>query len=302
MTFAQLLVFIEVARREHVTDAARALNMTQSAVSAAISAMEERHGVKLFERVGRRIALSAEGRSFLPGARRLVDEMRAAERVLADLADGTSGTLAIQASQTVASYWLPPILMRHRKRFPGVEIALSVGNTTSVAEAVEAGRADLGIVEGDIGDSALIREPVAIDRLSVVAGAGHEWADGRILGAADLAAASWILRENGSGTRAALEADLAALGIDPGTLQVALELPSNEACAAALVESQAITALSERAVRYRIAEGSVVRLPVELPGREFSIVRDGKRSPTRAVTTMMAFLREAERPGRVRPG
>ncbi len=295
MTFAQLTVFLEVARRQHVTGAADALNMTQSAVSAAIAALEERHGLKLFERVGRRIALSAAGRRFLPDAERLVDQMRAAERVLSDLADGTTGAVSIHASQTVASYWLPPILTRHRRDYPGVEITLSVGNTSSVAEAVEGGKADLGLIEGEIATDGLIREPVAIDRLCVVAASGHEWADGRPLRPADLARASWILRESGSGTRSAFEADLAALGVDPSGLHVLLELPSNEACAAALVVSDALTALSERAVRYRIAEGSVARLPIELPGREFSVIRDRKRAPTRSVATMLTLLREAER-------
>ena len=72
MTLEQLRIFIAVAERQHVTEAARALNLTQSATSAAIAALEERHNVRLFDRVGRGIMLTDLGRSFLPEARAVV--------------------------------------------------------------------------------------------------------------------------------------------------------------------------------------------------------------------------------------
>src|SRR3546814_12977941 len=77
MTLDQLRIFVAVAEREHVTQAARALNLTQSAVSAAIATLEDRHGAHLFDRVGRGIALTEAGRSFLPAARPVLARLAA---------------------------------------------------------------------------------------------------------------------------------------------------------------------------------------------------------------------------------
>jgi len=82
MTLDQLRVFVAVAEREHVTRAAEAMSLTQSAVSAAIASLESHYGVALFHRVGRRIVLSEEGRLFLEEARAVIARATAAERVL----------------------------------------------------------------------------------------------------------------------------------------------------------------------------------------------------------------------------
>jgi DNA-binding transcriptional LysR family regulator len=103
MTLEQLRIFIAVAECEHVTHAAQKLNLTQSAVSAAVSALELRHTVKLFSRVGRGIELTDAGRLFLDEARAILARTRAAEVALAELNGLERGTLAIHASQTIAS-------------------------------------------------------------------------------------------------------------------------------------------------------------------------------------------------------
>src|SRR3569623_149713 len=120
LTLEQLRIFVAVAEREHVTQAARALNLTQSAVSAAVSAIESRHGVKLFDRVGRRIELTEGGRTFLTEARAVLARAAAAETVRSDLAGLKRGAVTLAASQTVASYWLPPLMARYRAAFPGI--------------------------------------------------------------------------------------------------------------------------------------------------------------------------------------
>src|SRR5262249_10184228 len=107
MTLEQLRIFEAVAQREHVTRAAEALNLTQSAVSAAIAALEDRHAVALFSRVGRRIELTDAGRLFLDEASAVLARARAAELALSEIAGLERGALTIYASQTIASYSLP---------------------------------------------------------------------------------------------------------------------------------------------------------------------------------------------------
>src|ERR1700674_1853491 len=122
MTLDQLRVFVAVAERQHVTRAAEALNLAQSAVSASIAGLEARHGTKLFHRVGRGIELTEAGGVFLNEARAVLARAEAAELVLSELGDLKRGTLAVQASQTIASYWLPRHLVAFRRAYPGIDI------------------------------------------------------------------------------------------------------------------------------------------------------------------------------------
>src|SRR6185437_5998190 len=167
MTLEQLRLFVAVAEREHVTRAAQAIHRTQSAVSAAIAGLEQQSGVILFHRVGRRIALTEEGRMFLVEARAVVAQADAAERALADLVGMKRGSLSIMASQTIASYWLPPKLVAFRARHPQVAIKALAGNTADVAGAVAEGRVEIGLVEGAVHDPLLEQTEVGRDRLMI---------------------------------------------------------------------------------------------------------------------------------------
>ncbi|WP_323040129.1 LysR substrate-binding domain-containing protein [Gemmobacter sp.] len=293
MTLDQLRVFLMVAELEHVTRAAQALNMTQSAVSAAIAALESRHDVRLFDRVGRNIALTDAGRRFVPHARGVVQQAMSAAGVLADLGSGIGGGLRVQASQTVSSYWLPPHLVRYRGLYPQVVLEFAPGNTTTVVAAVLDGSADLGVVEGSVAAPDLLVETVAQDALIVLVGRHHPWADGRRLGLADLAGADWVLREGGSGTRAAFADDLGRLGLDHAKLSVLLDLPTNEACIAAVEAGGVATVLSRRAAAPHLAQGLVAEAGFDLPPRVFSAIRHRNRHLSCAGVALLELLRGA---------
>jgi DNA-binding transcriptional LysR family regulator len=291
MTLEQLRIFVAVGERGHMTRAAEALHLSQSAVSSAVAALETRHAVRLFDRVGRGLELSAAGRAFLPEAKAVLARAEAAERALQDLAGLARGSIAIHASQTIASYWLPERLVRFKTAHPNIETHLSVGNTAQVARAVREGVADLGFVEGPVDDPALRLSAVGLDRLVVVSGAGHPFAQAEALEPQRLAEARWILREPGSGTRSELEDGLRRLGVDPFTLDVALELPSNEAVAAAVAAGGGLSALSELAAAPGLASGALRRLPVELPERPFQALVHREREGGPAVKALLQACR-----------
>src|SRR5258708_27644526 len=124
MTLDQRRIFVAVAERQHVTRAAAALNLAQSAVSAAIATLEGRHGAQLFHRVGRGIELTEAGTLFLIEARAVLARAEAAELVLSELGGLKRGTLVVQASQTIAGYWLPRHLVAFHRAHPGIGIRL----------------------------------------------------------------------------------------------------------------------------------------------------------------------------------
>lgn len=290
MTLEQLRIFVEVAERQHLTQGALALNLSPSAVSTAIRTLEARHGVKLFSRVGRQIELTDTGRRFLPDARAALAAAAAAELSLTESTSLTVGTLTLQASQTVAAYWLPPVLLRFRAAYPGVTLRLDIGNTESVARTVREGGADLGFIEGEVDEPLLAMRVVAGDRLVLLTAPDHPWASGLPPTAALLADGRWILRERGSGTRSAFEASLRADGVDPEALDVVLTLPSNEAILSALSAGAYVGVASERVAAAAVAAGRLARLNYLLRPRPFRMLWHKSRYRTRAARAFEALL------------
>jgi DNA-binding transcriptional LysR family regulator len=241
--------------------------------------------------VGRRIELNGAGRVFLEEARATLARAGAAERALAELAGLQRGALALQASQTIASYWLPPLLVRFRQDYPHIDVRLEVGNTLSVADAVRAGTADMGFVEGEVADAALDAVPVGADSMAVVVAPGHPWAKKRALKAADLAGGEWVVREPGSGTRSAFEAMLAQLGVTPAGLTVALTLPSNEAVRAAVMTGRYAAGLSELVAAPYVAAGLLARARLPLPPRPFYLLRHRERHRSKAALALAQLIR-----------
>lgn len=296
MTLEQLRIFVAVAEREHLTRAAEALHLTPSATSSAIRVLEERYGIALFHRTGRRIELTEAGLAFLPEAKATLARATSADLFLTEIGGLRRGTLAIAASQTVGGYWLPPFLMRFHEAYPAIGIRMTGGNTEQAAEAVLEGRAELGIVEGDVDHPALSQRIVARDRVLVVAPAGHPLA-GRPVTPQELTGARWVLREPGSGTRSALTSVL-----DETALEIALSLPSNEAVRSAVLAGDALTAVSEYVVRDDLAAGRLVPVAFELPERAFRLLRHKERYRSRAALAFEALLADrSARPDAGRP-
>ena len=291
MTLEQLRVFVAVAERQHVTRAAEALHLTQSAVSSAVHALEAGFGVRLFHRVGRGIELSEAGRDFLDEARGVLARADGARLRLAELGGLRRGTLRIHASQTIVSYWLPRHLVAFRRVHPQVELAVRMGNTAEVAHAVREGTAEIGLIEGRIDHPGLIERDVARDQLLVVVAPDHPWATRTGgLSPSDLAGTEWVMREPGSGTRSEFEAAIAALGLDPTTLTVALELPSNEAVRGAVEAGDAATAISASVAAPSIEAGLLVSVPFDLPSRAFRSLLHAERPPSRSAEAFLAGI------------
>jgi DNA-binding transcriptional LysR family regulator len=290
MTLEQLRVFVAVAERQHVTRAAEALNLAQSAASMAIATLEARHGTRLFHRVGRGIELTEAGGLFLIEARAVLARAAAAELVLSDLGGLKRGTLAVQASQTIASYWLPRHLVAFRRAHSGIDISLAIGNTAQVAGAVHQGAADIGFIEGAIEDPMLTVEQVARDQMVIVVGVEHPWSSIDRLEPQRLIETEWVLREPGSGTRSVFEAALQTCGVSAAAVRVVLELPSNEAVRAAVEAGLGATAISASVAAPSLEAGLLHQVPFDLPVRNFHVVRHSERYRSGAVDALLEMV------------
>lgn len=291
MTLEQLRIFIAVAEKEHLTRAAHELHLTPSAVSSAIRILEDRYSVCLFNRIGRRIELTDDGRIFLDEARATLARARAAELTLSELGGLKRGSLSIFASQTIASYWLPPFLARFKAQFPSINITLHIGNTHSVAEATRNGMADLGFVEGNIHAPNLKIKHVGKDQLILVVGHAHPWIKAPPENLADLVRdGQWILREQGSGTRSVYEDALRAQGFLPEQLNIALELPSNEAVCSAVQSGIYATVISELAAAPHLLSKKLIKITLPLPQRQFLLLSHQERYRTKAAQALIDLL------------
>lgn len=290
MTLEQLRIFVGVAEREHMTKAAKALNVTQSAASAAIAALEARHDVVLFHRIGRRIELTEVGRVFLDEARAVLGRATSAEQALSEFAGLKRGTLRLVASQTIVGYWLPQYLADFRSRYPQIAVDLAIANTEQAAHSVTAGTAELGFVEGTIDDGAISHWPIAHDRLLLVGTGPVECIDNEWL-----RSARWIMRESGSGTRSTFEEALRIRGIDPELLDIALTLPSNESVLTAVEAGGGVAVLSALVVARALSNGVLHALPFEFPARPFFALRHKERYRSKPADALLDLIKENTR-------
>ena len=288
LQFAEMIVRIDQQR-----SAAEALNLTQSAVSAAIAALEERHAVALFSRVGRRIELTHAGRLFLDEARAVLARTRAAARPVGDRRPRARRPHDL-CEPDIASYWLPPRLVSFRRAHPRVTINLVARNTTEVARAVQDGAADLGLVEGRVDADDLVQQAVARDRLALVVGPTHPWASRRSVKGPDLLAAEWVLREQGSGTRSEFEEVLTLWSLSTDKLNVVLELPSNEAVRMAVEAGAGATVISRLVAEPSLRAGNLKVIAFELPERAFTALRHRERYFSKAARALLNEIRGAK--------
>ena len=289
MTLDQLRIFVEVAQRGHVTRAAEALQMSQSAASAAIASLEASCEIRLFDRVGRGIRLTDAGRIFLREARAVLDRAAMARSVLQDLA-GHPGPVAIAASLTIAAHWLPRRLAAFHAANPRVRFNVVIRNTNEVESAVVEGEANFGLVEGPTKHPALIRQRIDHDRMVLVVASNQPPLPRNAKGQLDLRAINWVIREAGSGTRLELEELAAREGLSVDDLNIFLVLPSNEAIREAIEAGAGATVISRHVVASAIASGRLTEIPIQLPQREYALVRHRNRHATPAQEALIEHL------------
>jgi DNA-binding transcriptional LysR family regulator len=283
LTLRQLEVFAALARTGSTRAAADRVARSQSAASTALAALESALGAPLFDRVGRRLVVNENGRALLPLTISLLEH---AGELQSLFSRAPPAPLRMAASFTIGEYLLPPLIARWKQAHPEATARLVIGNTSEVIDAVVAFDVDIGFIEGRQRHPDVVVRRWLADELVVFAAPGHPLA-GRKASIAELSAASWVLREPGSGTREASNRWL--LGkLQP--LRIELELGSSEAVKRVVAAGVGIGCLSRRAVAEALAAGWLVEVPARLPRpaeRALSIVVHRERRPGR---TAQAFI------------
>ena len=224
--------------------AADKLHLSQPALSMALAELEAQLGVTLFDRQRGRLYLSERGREALPLAQEILERTVELKRSAQGRSDVLDGELRLGASNTIGNYLVGDLLGAFAAAHPQVSIRLVVGNTDAIVKGVLDHALDLGCVEGAVVHADVEVRPWRDDELVICARPDHALARRKRLAARDFAGARWILREDGSGTRAMTERILASL--PPG--QTVLELGQSEAIKQAVIAGLGIAVLPAIAV------------------------------------------------------
>jgi DNA-binding transcriptional LysR family regulator len=289
-TLRQLRTFTEVARRLSFTAAAKSLHLTQPAVSMQVRQLEQAAGLPLLEQFGRRLHLTDAGRELLRYAAGISDLLREAEDAMKALQGVGGGELSIAVTST-AKYFAPRLLAEFRRNHPEARLRLAVSNREAVVRELTENTVDLAVMGRPPRGLDTEAAPFARHPIAIIAAPDHPLVGRKRLPLKRLAGETFIIRERGSGTRAAMEHVFAERGFKAGET---LEMSSNETIKQAVMAGMGIAFLSMHTIGLELRAGRLALLAVSgLPVmREWYVIhRRGKRlSP--AAQAFKSFLLE----------
>jgi len=287
MHTGQLTGFVEIARRRRLGRAANELFITQPALTARIQRLEAELGVPLFLRTPAGMRLTDPGRAFLPYARRALDAIDEGRRVVAELAAGTAGHLAIGAAPAVGTYVLPALLKRFADEHPRVRLTVRTGHSEEILGMVLADDVEIGLVRA-LRHPAIASTPLYEDALVLVANPGHRFARRRAIRAEELADVELILFDRASSYRDLTAAFLRDAGVTPAGL---MEVDNIDATKKMIEQGLGVALLPQTAVRAELGDGTLraVRIADASPPRR-QIVAIRRRDAGEATGLVAAFM------------
>lgn len=281
MELRQLKTFLTITKLGNFTQTAETLGYAQSSVTAQIQLLEESLGVKLFERLGRRITLTQEAERLIPYAEQILKLVAEAR----DMVSGTlipRGTLTIGTVESLSVTRLPKVFEEYHKRYPDVEIVLNFGVCSENLRLLRTNALDATfIIDRRVTAPEFIVEELMPEHMTVLVSPGHRLAARQRIGPADLHGESLILTEEECAYRIILENILAEAGVHP---KYKMGVNSIQAVKQFTMSGLGITLLPEAAVKQEVETGQLVQIP--WCGPEFQLItqlvyhKDKWMSPT----------------------
>ncbi len=284
-------VFITVADKKNFSKAAKALSLTQPAVSFQIQTLEQYYQTMLFDRVNRHVKLTAAGELLLDYAVHMNNLQAELERNMQQLTGHVKGELLIGASTTIGEYILPYVVGSFKQDYPDVNVTIQIMNTKDIGTAVGTKAFDLGIIEGplDLTESMLA---FLEDELVLAMPADHPLASKESITLEELKTLPYITREPGSGSRLIFEQALIDADFDIEDLNIVMELGSTTSIKSAIMGGLGISTISKWAIQDLVRTGKVVALNIEglTLTRNFNIILNSEKFQSEATGKFLDFL------------
>lgn len=267
ISLKRLRIFEATARLGKLTSAADELALSQSAASQALKELEDNLGYPLFNRVGRDLIITENGLKALPKVRQIANLVESLQK---DNLNTVSGVLRIVASETIASYLLPRLLAKFIEQYPSVKPEIHIGNTQLVVDYLAKGKANIGLIEGPAVHQYLKIEPWRTDTLQIFCHPKHPLAVKKAITVKQMKDQQWLLREQGSGTRAIFDTAIEQIGAQ---INLSMELTRQSAIKESVKAGLGLGCLSQMAIIEELESGDLVELtsPLNL-SRRFSLV------------------------------
>ncbi len=286
----QLQIFDSASRTLSFSRTSELLHLTQPAVSMQMKQLEELAGLPLFDRIGRRLHLTQAGEELARHAREVLRTIEQADEALTSLRGLQGGRIRVAVTST-AKYFSPSLISLFAKRHPGVEVRLVVANREVVIGALAANEVDLAIMGKPPDDLETVASEFAEHPFVVIAAPDHPLARRRSVPLSALAEETFLVREPGSGTRAAMERFFAGHRID---VRVGMTLDSNETIKQAVMAGMGLAFISQHTVGLELSVGALA--VVAAPGlpvmRAWNVVRLAAKRPPPAAQAFEEFMLE----------
>ena len=286
-------VFITVADKKNFSKAAKALSLTQPAVSFQIQTLEQYYQTMLFDRVNRHVKLTAAGELLLDYAVHMNNLQAELERNMQQLTGHVKGELLVGASTTIGEYILPYVVGAFKQEYPDVNATIQIMNTNDIAENVNNKSFDLGIIEGPV-ELTENMESIAFleDELVLAIPSDHPFAAKESITLEELKTLPYITREPGSGSRLIFEQALIDADFDIEELHMVMELGSTTSIKSAIMGGLGISTISKWAIQDLVKTGKVAALTIEglTLKRTFNIILNNEKFHSEATGKFLDFL------------
>lgn len=288
--------FLAAAETSSLSEAAKQLHLSQPAVSHQIKLLERELGTALFIRTNTGLQLTEAGRLMLPWARRLLHDTNDLKDMMASLQNEIVGELRIACSTTAGKYILPQMAARFCQRYPGIKVRILACGPERAALNLLEGEAHIGVVSSEVNDPSLESQKFFRDTITLIVPSDHRWADRASIEPAELLGEPLILREETSGTRRVLLAELARHDVSLEDLRVFMEVGNAEAIVGAVAAGYGISFVSTMAAGNLRERGRIAEIPVEglALQRTIHMVRKRISAPHRPRDVFWGFIHAPE--------
>ncbi len=290
----RLRIFRAVAEARSFTRAAEVVHLTQPGISKHIKQMEEYYGIPLFDRLGKKVALTQAGEILSEATEEIMASAIAAEQRIEELKGLHGGKLVLGASFALGIYVLPGVLAAFRKRYPAVEVTVDISLSAKIMAKILANKLELGLVSQEAHDPRLFAKQFMTDELIVVVPSNHRWANRKRIRPQELMRETFIVAARGAGVRAAVEERLKQKGI---VLTNVIDFGNVEGVKRAVEAGLGISIQPQSVVQREISAGSLTGVSLagldDKLGRFYVCRRDKHLS--NAAKAFLALLRTQTR-------
>ena len=262
MTLRHMRIFVSVFQHSNITRAAEELHLAQPSVSFAIKELEDYYGIRLFERIGRRISPTEIGKEFYGYALHIVSIFDEMEKKIRNW--DALGTVRIGASITIGTHILPPLLKSYQALYPDLRTEVNIRQSAAIEQQIVDNETDIGLIETQPNHPDIVSLPFMEDSLCPIVSTDHPLTEYRKITLEQLAEYPFLMREKGSAGREILDAYLSLRHI---SIRPLWESSSTQAIVRGVAEGLGVAVLPYLLIKKDIEEHTVKTIPFDRPIR-----------------------------------